>query len=86
VISHYHWGLNDDRQERSTRRLDVLGGTVPHRPLKVGIAADLVARRAELDRRKLRAVLTPTPSASCIGRPWSRARPASISTAIRPAK
>jgi ProP effector len=30
----------------------------PHRPLKVGIAADLVARCAELDRRELGAVLS----------------------------
>jgi sRNA-binding protein len=33
-------------------------GHQPHRPLKVGIAADLVARCAELDRRKLGAVLS----------------------------
>ena len=29
----------------------------PHRPLKVGIASDLLARRPELDRRKLGAAL-----------------------------
>jgi sRNA-binding protein len=36
----------------------VLEGHQPHRPLKVGIAADLVARCVELDRRKLGAVLS----------------------------
>jgi len=36
----------------------VLEGYQPHRPLKVGIAADLVARGAELDRRQLGAVLS----------------------------
>jgi ProP effector len=36
----------------------VLEGHQPHRPLKVGIAADLVPRCAELDRRKLGAVLS----------------------------
>ena len=36
----------------------VLEGYQPHRPLKVGIAADLVARCVELDRRKLGAVLS----------------------------
>jgi ProP effector len=35
-----------------------LEGHQPHRPLKVWIAADLVARCAELDRRKLIAALS----------------------------
>ena len=36
----------------------ILEGYQPHRPLKVGIAADLMARCAELDRRELSAVLS----------------------------
>ena len=36
----------------------VLEGYQPHRPLKVGIAADLMSRCPELDRRKLSAALS----------------------------
>nr|WP_028169110.1 ProQ/FINO family protein [Bradyrhizobium elkanii] len=58
----------------------------PHRPLKVGIAADLVARCPELDRNRLGMVLGAYIRRVMYRKGWLRARPESISTAIRSAK
>ena len=64
AIKHHLWkGWDDNNQGKHTRRLgrachalpaNVRAGKIrPHRPLKVGIAVDIVERCPELYRRKL---------------------------------
>ena len=62
-ISHHLWGTDDDQEGKHTRRLTDLATRYPrafalekyrpHRPLKVGVAADILACCPDLDRRKL---------------------------------
>jgi ProQ/FINO family len=58
----------------------------PHRPLKIGIAADIRARCPELERRVLSVALNSMPGASCICKASSPVLPASTSTAPQQAR
>ena len=67
AIHHHRWRTDDDFEGRHARRLTrlaewfpqtfVLEKHLPHRPLKVGIAADILARCPVLTRRELGPVL-----------------------------